>query len=50
MDQYDFIKWLEANDYTLQFASMCGKANNLQKLYRYSNGKLIIQIKILKKI
>lgn len=50
MDQYNFIKWLEANGYTLQFASMCGRADNLQKLYRYSNGQLIIQVKILKEV
>jgi hypothetical protein len=47
MTKYDFITYLESTGYKLQFASLCGKANNLQKYYRYGNGKLIINVKIL---
>lgn len=46
MTKYEFIKWLEANGYKLQFASLCGRASNLQKYYRYSNGKLTLTVKI----
>lgn len=46
MTNYDFINWLESNGYKLQFASLCGKASNLQKYYRYSNGKLNLTVKI----
>jgi len=46
MTQYDFITWLESNGYKLQFASLCGRSSNLQKYYRYTNGKLYITVKI----
>lgn len=46
MNKHDFITYLEANGYKLQFASLCGKASNLQKYYRYSNGVLNLTVKI----